>query len=248
MPTVADLLAQTNQQLDALLADKPASTEQPEQKLAAADLIGEIAAELKAGNITKEREAYLREKLAEVSKGSFEGTGGVWTPAIRVINDPMQIKPETVKAPTIQSLQTAKPDSHWASNQNKVLSLKEKAEIIAKMIVSPDVIQKGQYSDKMDELKSFFGISDDDLKEEYELRWKVGDLVCALQQAVKLEQFVGKAAPRADTKKAAEPPAPASPVVWPQDMAKAKFDPKAKTFAKEPSPWDASDNPSSGRS
>lgn len=253
MPTVAELLAQTNKQLDALLVDKPAdSKEEPEQKLAAADVMAAVAEELKAGSVSKERGEYLRTVLESLAKSSWEGTGNTWKPVIRILNDPMQIKPVTVKGPTIQSMTTGTPDSHWATNQNRVLSLKQKAEIIAKMILAPEVIQKGAYSDKLDDLKSFFGISDDDLKEEYDLRWKVGDLVSALQQAVKLEQFVSKAAPaeKTETEKAAAEKistekAAAEPFIWPRDMAGAKFDQEKKRFLKDESPFEP---PSAGRS
>jgi len=113
------------------------------------------------------------------------------------------------------------------------MPLAKKAQLIKALILSPELIAKGQYSDKMEELMDFFGLSSDDMEEDCELCWKVSDLVRSLQQAVKLESFVAKAAP---TEKAAEPNT-LKPTVWPNDMASAKFDPVAKAYAREDTVW-----------
>lgn len=243
MPTLQEQLDENKARLNALLA--PASTE-PAEKMDASAVLAAVADELKKGNVSKERAAYLESVVADVAKFHFEQTS--FTP-LKFLNDPDQIKPQTasVGASTIQALVTASPQTHFASNATTAIKA---AVLIHKLLVNPELIQKGQYSDKLEDLMDFFGLKKEDLKEEYDLRWKVGDLVCALQQAAKLEQFVSKAAKEAEEKapgapekaveKAAAPSGGVLPeMVWPSDMAKAKFDPVAKGYKREELPFGA---------
>jgi hypothetical protein len=224
MPTLTETLTETNARLEALLGtggEKPA-----DEKLPADEVLALIAAEVKAGNVTKARAEYHQQVLATLAKNNFEATEFA---KLKELNDPTQIKPKTE---TISLVQT-KPQTHFASN----LSTAMKAELIKRLIGEPAIITKGEYKDKLDDLQGFFGLSDKDMEDSYEISWKVGDLVRALQQAVKLENFVAKSTEKGDDGTEKSVKSLLGDGVWPADMAGAEFDPVAKAYTRKPSAW-----------
>lgn len=224
MSTLAETLAAHSAKLSQLTG----APEQQVQTLKAAEALAEIAKELQRGELTKERADVIVAALAELQKNNWEATS--WTP-IKEVNDPTQLKPKTERAPTIQQLTTGKPDSHFATN----LTTAQKAQLIHKLLTDPQqAIAKGVYSDKLEEMMKMFGLTEDDLDDEYDLRWKVGDLLTQLYRASQLENLVSKSAPG----KAASPEAPvAKSAAWPLDMASAKYDPVAKSYQKPELTW-----------
>lgn len=235
MPTLQEQLDETKARLNALIA--PAVTEEPAAKLEAADILTAVTDELKKGNVSKERAEYLKGVMEALAKNNFEATSFA---ALPIHKDPDQIVPQVVAIATLQTLAVAKPQTHFSSNLSQAMKA---AMLIQKVLVNPELnkelVAKGSYSDKLDDVKDFFGLKDDDLKEEYDLRWKVGDLLSALQQAAKLERFVKEAAEKAE----AEAPVTKSdsshlaPCVWPNDMAAAEYDTKAKTYKRAALPF-----------
>lgn len=224
-------LAASNAKLDSML---PSTGADESPKLTAAEIFTQISSELQKGNVSKERAAYHLAVIAEVSKNNFEATS--FTP-LKVLDDPMRTNPKSESIGTIQSLTTSEPKgSTFASNMTK----QEKAAALQKAILDKEAIKKGVYSDKLEDIMSLFRIDPEDLHEEYELRWKVGDLISQLQSAAKLEALVEKSAA---PEKQAEKPVEDKPVVWPRDMASAKLDPATNTYSAEKSQWD-SDAPS----
>lgn len=235
MPTVEEQLAAATSTLDALMS---AATPAPEQ-LSAVEVVGKIAAELK-GEVTKERAEYLSQVLDALTKNNWEATSFI---GIKVINDPMQIKPETASIAPLQTLSTGKPDSLFATNLRTAkdeigkLTTAKKAELITALLTSQrEVLQKSKLTDKLGEIKDLFSLSDDDMNDGYEIRWKVGDLISALLQAIKLENLVeGSSTSKQDE------PAPAATskneAAWPNDMAAAKFDPVEKSYKREEPAW-----------
>lgn len=197
------------------------TTDESAQVVTGTELVAKMAEELAAG-VTKERAAQLAKMLTELQKNNWEST--TWI-RIKEVNDPTQLKPKTEPSPTIQQLSSGTPATTFSSNMAKA----EKIEFIANLIRSPEAIRKGVYSDKFDELVKMFGLTEEDLAEEYGINWKVSDLVCQLQRAAKLEQLVEKSAPVQAR--------PEMTTTWPLDMAAAKFDPVAKAYVKTETPW-----------
>lgn len=232
MPTLSEQLTETTAKLDALLAAVSGATAATEEKkLSPAEALTEIAEELGKATITKERAEYLKTVLAEIAKGGWESNSNTPAISIKIVNDPMQQKPKTESIGTLQSLATGTPGS---SSFTVGGTTAQKAAVIQKMLLEPVELKKSALTDKLGDIKKMFGLSDEDLKNEYDLSWKVGDLIRLLQNAVKLEQLVdGKTDTEKASSKTDEPPA-----VWPRDMAVAKFDAVKKAYEPEKSPWD----------
>jgi hypothetical protein len=246
MPTISEQIAAANAKLDALVtAAVPAPVEQT-VKLTMPEALVSITDELAKDTVTKERAAYLRSVLGELAK-NFEATSFI---ELKVLNDPDLIKPVTEKIGTIQSLTVASPDSGFASNLTGVA----KAQLIQKLLLDKVELKKSALTDKLEQIKSMFALNDADLNDSYDLRWKIGDLIGVLQNAIKLETMInGVPAPAATTTTATgAPQAPAfgggvgagggmtkaaAEPLWPRDMASAKFDPVKKAYEPEPTAW-----------
>lgn len=228
MPTLPDALTAANAKIESMLADV-SKAEQSTKQLTAAECVAQIGKELRSP-VTKERGAYLRSVFESLAKNNWEATS--FAP-LKEFNDPDQIKPETENIGTITSLTTGKPDSTFASN----LTTAKKAELIAKLLTNPEAIKKSKMTDKMDDIMSMFSLNNDDLTREYDLRWKVGDLISALQTAIKLERLVdgnstSKSVPADSVVEKA-----IAPDVWPSDMATAKLDPLTKKYVRDDLSW-----------
>jgi hypothetical protein len=242
MPTIKEQLSATVGVIDSLLLSVKKSDEEP-AKMAASEVVTSIAAEL-AGDVSDERKKYLQGILEALAKSNFESTSFV---SIKVVNDSDQIKPETVNAFTVQSIIAAVKtgDTHWAANlRQAAFSSSQKAEIIKHFLMNREDIAKGQFSDKLDQVKSMFGLSDEELRDDCDVRWKVSDLLYQLTQAAKLERMVegGKGTGTVEAEKSAAPKGepetkPKVAEVWPIDMAKAEFDPKAGGYKEEELFW-----------
>lgn len=230
MPTLAEQVAAVtavSAKLDSLLTATPVETT---VELTTAEAVAHISAELAKGGLLEPRAKYLSTVLADVAKVNSEGTNT--SIQIKVVNDPLQIKPNTESIATIQTLSTLKPDSHFASNLHSVIG---KAELIQKLLLDRAAIAKGKVSDKYEEIVKLFGFTEDDLKSECELRWKISDLIGQLQTAARLESLVEKS--ETPVKDAPTETTPTGSPVWPDDMAQAKFDPVAKSYTKPELPW-----------
>lgn len=251
MPTLPEQIASATAKLDAFLPS--ASPADAAQKLTAAEIFEQLGKERK-GTVSKERAAYHTELLATLAKNNYEATS--FTP-LKVIDDPMRTNPESASIGTVQSLTTGTPDSLFSTNLRTAMSVAQKAALIQKVLTNPDKIQKGVFSDKLDDIVDLFGFTKEDMDQECELRWKISDLVYQLQSAAKLERLVEKASGaekpvvKADEKtiektavtepaKTTETP-DASKLAptdgWPADMAGAVFDPVAKQYKREELPW-----------
>lgn len=232
MPTVTETLSETNAKLEAMLAASAPSVTEEEKTLPAEEALQFISAELAKATTTPERKLYLKSLLAELAKNNWESTQPI---AIKVVNDPMQQTPKTEPAPTLQGNSTAEPDSNFCSN----MSALQKAQTIQKFLLDQPAlkleVKKSALTDKLDQIKKMFGLTDADLKDSYDLSWKVGDLIRLLQNAVKLEELVGDDVTKAEPAKTEKPAEPAA--LWPRDMAGAKFDPVKKAYDPEPNPW-----------
>lgn len=93
------------------------------------------------------------------------------------------------------------------------------------------VHKAGPASAKLDEVKSLFKIDDSKLLDEYDLRWKISELVSALQQAAKLEEILGS------TEKSEEKAPTAKADSWPRDMASAGYDSKRGVYKSDDPSW-----------
>lgn len=251
MPTFSEQIAAANAKLEALMAPPP--VEEKTVQVTAAEALLSITDELTAeAGVTKDRAAYLRSVLSDLSK-NYESKTVI---EIKVLNDPMQIKPVTETIGTIQSLATAQPDSSMASNLTGV----GKAQLIQKLLVDKIELKKSALTDKMEQIKAMFMLTDADLSDSYDLRWKIGDLLGVLQNAIKLETMINgvpatTAPPAPGFAPAAAPPAGAGAAfkaaetdpapVWPRDMASAKFDPVKKSYEAEPFAWGKDSAPKS---
>lgn len=240
MPTVAEKLSTTKAAIAQLLkAAAPPETTPTEQTLPAAEVVASVSAELK-GEVTKERAAYLAGVLEALSKNNWEATSFI---PIKELKDPMKIEPQEVSIATLQNLAAGKPDSLFATN----LSTAKKAAIIAKLAMSPELIRKSAMTDKLEEIKGMFGLSEDDMDQSYEVRYKVGNLIDALINAIKLENLIGteKSEPAEKTtapeekKPEEKKPETVADDVWPADMASAQkqFDPVSKAYKKAELTW-----------
>lgn len=227
--------------LDALLAamNAPEPAAETTQTVTAAQALGMITEEL-SKDISKERAAYLKSVVEELAKSGFESTTVV---EIKVLHDPTQLLPKTEPSPTLQSIAAASPESGFASNMSAV----QKVALIQKLLINSAELKKSAISDKLDEIQTLFGLTDDDMEDSYDMSWKIRDLVVLLQNAAKIETVIG------GVKKSATTPAPtAAPTtmskpitkskpetepVWPRDMASAKFDPVTKSYAPEANDW-----------
>lgn len=236
MPSLAEQLAAASAKLDSLI---PVAKSEPEQvvELSAAEALTSVSAELAKAELSDERRKYLGEVLAEVAKVNSEGTNT--SIKIKVLNDPDQIKPSTATIATIQTLTTGKPDSLFASNLKQVIG---KAELIQKLLNDREKLAKGKVSDKLEDIKKLFGLSEEDMSSECELRWTVSDLVSQLQSAVKLERMIEKAASEAQTTEKSA--AAEDDKGWPKDMAGAKFDPLKKAYDLPQPKWGFDDHAS----
>ena len=232
MPTLQEQLAVATAKLDSLLP-----VEQPKTvELSPSDAMAKVVDELKKGALTQERALYLSDVLSEIAKVNSEGTNT--SIKIKEVNDPDQIKPETAPIATLQTLTTGKPDSQFATNLHQVIG---KAQLIQKLLLDRVALRKGKLSDKLEEIVKLFGLSDDDMTSECELRWTIGDLVGQLQSAVRLERLVDGDVAKSE---APTPAAAGAPTVWPADMARAEFDPVTKAYKKNTPTWGHDDHAS----
>jgi hypothetical protein len=231
MSKFADDLKATTAKLDALLA--PASTPAPAEEqlqLSAAEVVARISDEMLAGNCSPERVTYMKSVLDDLAKSHWEQT--TYHAPIKIVDDLTQLKPNTATIAPSQLLSI--PNVPIPSNATHP-NLLTKAQLIQKLLNDKAAlavaITKSKLTDKLDEIYKVFGISSDELETEYDLRWKVGDLITQLQSAVKLERLVDGVKKAEETKPVAEP-------TWPRDMTRAEFDPVAKAYKPETSPWD----------
>lgn len=235
MPTLPEQIASATAKLDALLPVAPSGDEA--KLLTAAEIFEQLSKERK-GTVSKERAAYHAEVLTALAKNNYEATEFRSLP---VLNDPMRTNPETASIGTVQSVTTGTPDSLFSTNLRAAMSVAQKAALIQKVLTNPDKIQKGAFSDKLDDIVEMFGFSKDDMNQECELRWKISDLVYQLQAAAKLERLVEKAgtAEKTVTEPAKTPEAQpgVGGDVWPLDMAGADFDAVAKSYKKPELAW-----------
>lgn len=213
-----------------------------------------INEELSKSGITQERAAYLRSVLAEITKAlNFEDVASTPAISIKVINDPDQVKPATANS-SLKTIGDGAPNPSNLQDNRKTISITSiesptpvnnfasslaKAEAIQAILVGgPTELKKSKLTDKFDEIKSMFKITEEDLKGDgYNLRWKIGDLISLLQNAIRLEELTGGDVSKEATTKAAKSPA-TKPAAWPRDMASAKFDEKAGVFKNEPGAWE----------
>lgn len=249
MPTLSEQVDAANVKLDALLA-APATVAAPTAEpveMTAAEALLHITDELSKG-VSTERAIYLKGIVTEIAKNNFESHGEGAMP-IKIVNDPTQLKPGTAPIAPVQSLTSATPESNFADNMSAV----QKVALIVKMLTDKEELKariaKSALTEKMAQIKSMFGLTDTDMKDSYDVRWKVGDLISLLQDAIKMENFVSGGGSKDDSTSKAEPVAtpaappaslastPAAPDVWPRDMAIAKFDPVKKAYEPEPNVW-----------
>lgn len=259
MPTLVEELAAATSKLDSLALDGVGET----VDLAQIDVLQGVLKELD----TKPTQARCKELgtlLAQVSKAVWEGTNS--TMQIKIVNDPMRVQEGTERIATIQTLNTLPPTGSFFTNWGSSFT---KAEVIAKVLQHPEklaeVIEKSKLTESMDNIKSTFGLTDDDMVDEYSIRWKIGDLVGALQTAVKVERLTAALAksggdekpaedpnaPKPDENKPEEKPPevpnepkpgeqklkPSSETVWPADMAAATLDTVTKGYKKPELAW-----------
>jgi len=246
MPTFAEQIAATNAKLDALIAGPPppAPPAPEELKLTPAEALATITAELNKSDTTPDRATYLKSVLAEIAKSHWEATSFI---QLKVLHDPL-LQVATTTVTPVANASTGPAATGFSSNAP--LTGMAKAQEMQKLIVDRDAlkkaIEKSRLTDKMAEIKTVFQIADTEMESEYDLRWKIGDIVDMLQKAIKLEQFVGDpmlapvAAPYAPP--GTTPPTPTSFTAndkspWPADMAKAKFDDKEGLFKAELPSW-----------
>lgn len=245
MPTLFEQVDAANAKLDALLA-APATVAAPTAEpveMTAAEALLHITDELSKG-VSTERATYLKGIVTEIAKNNFESHGEGAMP-IKIVNDPTQIKPGTAPIAPVQSLTSATPESNFADNMSAI----QKVALIVKMLTDKEELKariaKSALTDKMAQIKSMFGLTDTDMKDSYDVRWKVGDLISLLQDAIKMENFVSGGGSTSKAEPAvtpAAPPAslastPAAQDVWPRDMAIAKFDPVKKAYEPELNVW-----------
>lgn len=243
MPTVPEQIASTNAKLDALL---PSATpgDGAEETLSAAEILGKMNAELKAGAVSKERAAYHKQVLETLTKNNFEATSFRTIP---VLDDPMRTNSKEESIGTIQSIDTGTPDSLFSTNLKSAMTVAQKAALIHKVLTNPEKIQKGAFSDKLDDIVDMFGFTKEDMQQECELRWKISDLVYQLQSAAKLERLVEKSAEKPTEKPAEKPAETLSEEVWPLDMARAQIDPVTKQYKREEPTWGRDKPAAAGR-
>lgn len=209
--TINEQLADMAAKLEGLL---PGEEITEELQVSAQELLAKVAAEL-AMPVTKKRAAYLQEVVA---KANWEGANTYI--AIKVVNDPLRQKEGTESIPALGTLSSSPPgNTNW--------SYAQKADLIAKLLQDPkklgEFIEKSALTDKLDDIKEMFAISDDDLKSDYEVSWKVGDLIRALQTAIKVERLVQKAAGDAGTEQT-DPQTEKQPEIDPEKKDDEKKD------------------------
>lgn len=170
---------------------------------------------------------------------SFEGSSVIVLP-ITTYEDPGQQQTTMTAKP----LETASPpaDSNFAQNASDMKKAVEAA--IAKLQKSvegkagalPDgvrlAVAKATATEKLAEVTKLFGVAIDPTDDMWEIRSQIGDLVSLLCQQVKLENLLGNGATAA-AKKAAK----LEPERWPEDMAKAEFDPAGNRFTQKAPHW-----------
>lgn len=238
--TLAEQLAATTAKIDGLLVDKSAeeSVKPDPEQLTAAELVAKVAAEL-ATEPSKERTAYLKGVLEQLAKNNFEITE-YQAPAMKEVKDPFRREDPTRELKSIEALVAGDAPSVQKGVKKAASEFtgEEKVAIITKLLSNKELLQKSQLTEKFDEICDTFGITESDLKDEYSVRWKIGDLLGALQTAIKVERLVGGASvDKATTVKNTEAlpekkPETFSEDVWPSDMAAAKVDPVSKAYVK----------------
>jgi hypothetical protein len=205
------------------------------------------------------RTLTVREALAELAKDAalpaaskaaveailkldvFESTSSI---SITVANDPDQQVP-TSQDGSIAAIAAKPSDSAVAENLADVSKkVATGAAEIAKMVegqtgeyavaVKTLVTKAGSATDKLEEVKSLFGIVIKDDDEEWRIRCKVGDLVSMLIQQAALERMIGTAPPatKSETTKAAKPA-----FAFPADLAAAEFDAATGVFKSAEPRW-----------
>lgn len=254
MTTSLEAITAANAKLDSLL-----SSTTPEQQPSAAgdDLspaaaIKSIAAELEdSKTLTKQRAEYLASVLGDVSKAVGDATAkGNWeaTTPLESISVRVTAATDRRPAPTrtiIDPLNLTSSGKPVGSTYAATAVKAEKVAQIANLLVDSDALKKflddgsvakSAASDKLAEILTLFGLDEADLKDTYEVRWKIGDLLQLLQNQIKLERMLAVGGTTTEkTEKAAG--AATGDDVWPRDMASAKYDEKKQAYEKEPSRW-----------
>ena len=101
------------------------------------------------------------------------------------------------------------------------------------------IAKAGEARALLEKIASMFGIVPEPGEDitDYGLRWKVGDMIGALQDAARLENVMaslgGAMGVTAAAKAAKAATSPTGEVSWPHDMASAKFDASAGGFSTE---------------
>lgn len=249
MPTLAEQIASANAKLTSLLetATQPAADDTRE--VSSAEALQLIGAELATQGISKERRAYLTTALQEITKAlSFEDVNEPLAIKITVIeSDADKISPvtatgsasspESMPKPSVESANRKTLDLTTIGDNTAVTSFSSnlaKAEAIQKLLVNKVELRKSKVTDKIDEIKKLFGVTDDDLEgDEYQLRWKIGQLINLLLDAARLEALTGSEIAKSSSTSAPE----TKREVWPADMASAQFDEKAGVFKNDALRW-----------
>lgn len=217
-----------------------ATDESGTRTLTVRDILADLA---KAEGLPATGKAVLEKILGAES---FEDKTTL-TLTIEMYTDPWQLKPTSTEV-TPAGLPSAGQGS-FASNEAIVLKAKElgakieaaieelKKDVAGKSEAFPTAVREaiekaGPATAKLEQIKSILKI-DEDLK-DYDLRWKVSELVGMLSQFAQVESIVddvSKADPKA-VKKAAKPQA-----VWPANMAAAKYDREHGVFKRDDLTW-----------
>ena len=186
----------------------------------------------------------LREQMAKdaepLAKASSSYAGG-GDSSVKEQNDPAQQK-TTESEVDAQRVAQASGDSAVASNlallrksiEDRAAALKDAIQKVEGPLADEAraLIEKaGPATAKLEEVKSLLKIDDSKLRDEYDLRWKISELVCVLQQAAKVEEILS------GTEKSEEKSATAKSDAWPRDMASAGFDQKAGIYKADDPSW-----------
>lgn len=231
MPTAAEILAASQSKLDQILAETAPKPVEKTLTLSVPEAAVQVAYELGKSDIGDERRLYLSEVMHEIAKVNSEGTNT--SISIKVIDDPMRQKESTERIATIQTLASAKPDSVFATNLHAVIGKADlettegKFQLAMALLTDREKLRKSDLTDALDDLQTMFGLTDDDMKNSYDISWRVGDAIRALADAAKVERILKKS----DDRKAD------AVAAWPADMTSAKFDAVTKSYSKDELPW-----------
>lgn len=190
--------------------------------------------------------------LEAVSKIVAETRAVLGKAGVAVQNDPAQQKTTEVEG-NIQAIAQATGDSAVASNLKQVAKanvealaarITKSAEELAALVkdakgpvadeARTTIEKAGAAAAKLGEVMALFKIDGSKLRDEYDLRWKVSELVSALQQAAKLEEIIDAPAATAKTETVEKA---STSEAWPRDMAGAKYDEKAGVYKSDDPTW-----------